>query len=256
MPGPRNALDGVIETFNALRAFAREARAANVDYENIGVYAESAGWVWNLQQIDQVPNGNAMHVTFEIAVGRVEVPEKNTMVLPLRVLDRLTVTVPANNPDTSVLALMRSSFGLLFRLFGYLPPAQLPAEQPGEQVVTMPDRDVALPETMNGGLNVIAKITPDGLPVLRDLAAIPDEFDEDTIDAAVIEMVRDTLPQLTAAEQVEAFYKLNAGEFEFLDNKARMDLLAMFRDRNAELAMAPAGESPRRRRQSRAVPVN
>lgn len=234
---------------------------ADLPYEQLLEHADQAGWAWMIHQrrIETVPyqyvigqgdnaqlaQGPGFLVSFAVLVGRKDDGD-------MEFIDEVSIVVPAQAGPISVGARRQILPSLIYTLFGRLPPA--PPQQPMQrQDVELPDEDVEIdvaddvPEwqraaepdktpaqRLNGGdvVNVVAKRTPDGLPLFKDLYAIEDESSIELVNA-VINEVSDALPGITTAAGLTALWSNNEEAMTFVKDfgtpeqrKALQDMMA------------------------------
>lgn len=224
----------------------------DLPYTNLARALADAGWISLLAQTDVTPSpSGTVLVTFDVMVGK--------SYESLERLDAITVTMPPNPGPVSVAARISARDSVLFLMTGRLPPRPEAAAPPpaagqmngGDEThrVDMADADVELPGEDKPTVRVVERREPDGLPIFRDLDAIP-EAEADTAD--IIDTVMAEVRQFiggASAEQVDALLIKNPEMATFVKDLGRPtdweEFKALGMRRKAELS-TPA-MTPRRR---------
>jgi len=235
----------------------------DVPYEDLEAALLAAGWrrpVVRQTNIHECAGG--VLVTFAILMSKADSQT-------FEALDEVSFLMPAKAGPISVGAQMQLRETIVFKIFGRLPPvpvapevpAPLAAQQngPSPEPDTDTDRPVYEPngsDDWTAGVaekavpNLIAKRTPDGLPIFVDL----DDVKAPSVDIveAVIEEMRAALPLVTEVSGLSALWSNNADAMGFVTQMGTVEQRAMLKDMMArrkgliEGGFAPV-DAPRRR---------
>lgn len=228
---------------------------AEVPWPDLGKALLDGGWLTVLREVavTPTPSGTTL-VSFDLYVGH--------ELAALERFDQITVTLPGNPGPVSIAARLAARESVLYLLTGRLPPAAPPMQPPAvapvapqmnggseEQHVDMGDADVELPEEDPAKLNLVERTEPDGLPILKDVYAIPESVPSSAVVNAIIEIV-ERFAATASEEQLTALGVKNPDMMTFLmDFGTAADketVQSAIRNRRIELAK-PVTAAPRRR---------